>query len=116
MGDIAKLPKWAQEEIQLLKSNLATAKIRAASAFGETETRVEIDRYRRPAIGGEPRCFLPDRTSICFAVDGGKIDVTMHDGRLRIWGTNFSGHFNVRSDSSNVLTVGFEPRAERVEP
>ena len=106
-----RLPKWAQNEIERLMSDIETSENRTAAAIGERETAIEIDPFR--AIDGRPRCFLGEGAEVRFHLDGGDINIRLSGGRVEIAANAKTGdHFSVRPHVSNVVSVGFELRAK----
>jgi hypothetical protein len=110
MNDVSRLPKWAQAEIQRLQRDVKSAEERLAAAFGNTETRIEIDPYRKYQGDGEGRRFVPNNTTIRFLLEEhGEIDVRLRDNELILQASGRVGCFCVKPQASNVVHAGFVP-------
>jgi hypothetical protein len=102
--DISKLPKWAQNEIELLRRDLNSAKNEAhqlrEKAFGGSGI-VAIEEYE---IDG-PNTFLPDTASIVFSFGSEwweKITVTHEGTSIKVRG---GAAIKVSPEVANVVSV-----------
>lgn len=105
-AQFARLPKWAQSELQRLNANIADAEERARAAFGADETTIEVSPHRS-AEDGQARTFLPDRTVIRFRLATGYVEASIRDGSLHLLAGR---RLSVRPWASNVVTVEDDPR------
>jgi hypothetical protein len=103
-NDIAKLPKWAQNEIEILRRDLNSAKNEVnqlrEKAFGGSGI-VAIEEYE---IDG-PNTFLPDTASIVFSLGGEwweKITVRRNGTSVDVMG---GADIIVRPEVSNVVSI-----------
>lgn len=100
-GDVAKLPKWAQDHVRVLRMRLQEAHERLAD--GPEDSNVIADPYSTPPL------FLARDTAIRFVLEptgtrqAGHITVSLRDGRLNLMGTV---SIDVRPHSGNVVSVG----------
>lgn len=93
----AKLPKWAQHELERLERDLAYAKKRLAD--GPEDSRVFADPYSDP-----PRPLGRD-TSIDFKLGEGwgqRINVRIEDDGIKIMGGN---RLSIIPKASNVVHI-----------
>lgn len=104
-GDITKLPKWAQRDIQRLESDLRHTKqeLREMQAHDGAPTEVFIWK-------GTDMVPLPRRTQIRFLVRAGEehgpsFDVSIRDGRLRIYGSRW---YAIHPSASNTIDIKIE--------
>jgi hypothetical protein len=105
--DTKRLPRWAQDLITRAERRAEAAEQMVQATLGNTVSRIEVDPYKLHA--SKPRCFIPEHQVIRFTLgDGGHIDVRIREGRLYVAAGGFNV-LSVRPESSNVVTVGFEP-------
>ncbi len=79
MSDIAKLPKWAQEKIEVLEMRLKEMEARARAYEEKKPTKVFV-KYLM-LMSNDPPLYLPDDRQIRFVL--GKADWQYLDVRLR---------------------------------
>lgn len=114
-GDVSKLPRWAQQRIERLEADYASAveRLRARDAG---ETVVEVRAY-----GGTGDGFhLSDDAAVQWTLpylarDGRPATVEVRLGRDATWLTVHAsgGALNVRPSVSNSVLIGVEQQAER---
>lgn len=86
MGDITKLPKWAQEEISKLESDVKYWQTKYKTFDGQMKTRIQVDgRFNK-----DTDTYLPEHSTVSFKlkeddVPFRAIDVTIVKGVLRIY-------------------------------
>src|SRR5437667_118977 len=98
----AKLPRWAQQELKVLRMRLDEARLVIANTVGTTPTKVELNPHR---MTGDPGAmFLPNSTTVQFKSDHGTFDVGLRNGRLEI-STSFWGGIAVLPRAANVVSV-----------
>lgn len=98
-----RLPRWARDEIQRLRSDLEDSNKRLRAAFGETPTKVEVDPHRH-MDGDDRRVFLPDYTLVRFTIKSGEtIDVHLRDGLLEVRGSGT--RISVLPRAANVVQI-----------
>jgi hypothetical protein len=107
-NDETKLPRWAQNALDVARADARSAEERLAAALGTTESRVEIDPYSQLVGRGRSRTFVPDSTTIRFKIRGGHIDVQLKDERLEIMGSGPVGSFSIKPSASNNIYVTFD--------
>ena len=98
---IPKLPKWAQQYIDKLEKDIVVLE--------EERERVESGEtaiYWSIWPGDEH--YLPDRAAFTVYTEHGIIEVSLRDGKLRVYG--YSGRLIVRPEVTNVITVEVEKR------
>jgi len=81
MGNIAKLPKWAQIELNRLEGNVAYWKAKAYQISGTeaTDTTVRMSH-------GNDDLLLPKGSTVKFQTDGGRFEIKTADEGIEIFG------------------------------
>lgn len=74
--DVSKLPKWAQQELEMLRKNLAYWQKRALA--GPDDSNTVLEPY---AKGGRP---LGTDVTVRFLLPNGWIDARTEDGRVLV--------------------------------
>lgn len=101
--NVKTLPKWAQEEIEILELRLLEARKQVKELTNQEPTRIEVEPYY---AYGKPLSYLPDRTRIRFTVGSelptfhNGIDVTLRDDHVEIHGADT---LQINPYSSNVI-------------
>lgn len=104
----ARLPKWAQDELAILRRDLESVKRYADELRGH---RGESDTYVQNYLHGD--YALPARSRIAFHLlpDDGRvrrsIKVHVEDGVLNVQGDDM---IDIRPQASNSLTIKFRGR------
>lgn len=82
MEDVKKLPKWAQDRINLLEESLKDEKARVATFLGKKPSRVSIRHWNGDIHDIK---FMPEET-YRFQVDGESdyVEVTIVDKHLSV--------------------------------
>lgn len=97
-----KLPKWAQQELFILRSNLDSARKAAYPEDFEANTFVrDYSRGDRPIGFNTPIKFYPDDSL-------GTIEVRVQDGRVNV--RTDGGRLIIRPDVSNVIWIEVDER------
>lgn len=97
---IAKLPKWAQLELNRLRRDLVLAESKLDQIENATGPLRHTDGKR--VVG------IPERNTIEADIDGRIIEIEMREGVLRI--SAKSGSLRIRPDFANVVHVWAEGR------
>lgn len=101
MGDISKLPKWAQRRISTLESNVSYWRDQVESAISG-DTNVFMDTAGK-------RIGLPMDTCIIFIIEGGEIRANVTTRGLSIHGETFRiADMFISPESSNSVKIGFK--------
>lgn len=109
MNDITKLPKWARHEIERLRVNAKAMELDMAAIVGATPTKIEIDPYRHHRDEDMPRLFIPEKETVAFTIDGGRIDVRLRDNAVEICAVSLGERsLVVQPHVSNVIVCRFE--------
>jgi len=99
--DRTKLPKWAQSEFDRLESDLHSAEKKMREMMGTSNEGTEVYLWQ-----GTENFPLPKRSQIRFRCDPARdyphFDVSIRDGRLRIYG---SGCFTIQPQSANSVDL-----------
>lgn len=97
-----KLPKWAQTEIKVLRSDNQSLKIKLNEMFGEAETNTYIEDLldKKPLIKD---------ASISFSITGGTVRCRVDRfGNLDINSDSRVGKsFSILPNASNSITIKF---------
>lgn len=106
--DMKKLPKWAQNRIEVLEMNLASAKKEVEQVYSDnpTDTFIPSEAY----AGGHPRMNLPNKARVEFKPkDGEAIQVhLMYDDHKGIYVTTNRGTLRVTPWAANVVKIYVE--------
>lgn len=96
MGDVNKLPRWAQNRIEKLEADVAYWEGRVVEAeTGETNT----------FLGDWPvNKGLPNDSRIVFNLPGGQVDVQIKDDHLRVMARG-GGSLEIQPHVSNVIHI-----------
>ncbi len=78
-----RLPKWAQTEIENLRSDALALQGAAAAAIGHVHTRIQVNPYA-DLMGREHKCFIPDRETVRFQFGRNYIDVHFEGEALSV--------------------------------
>ena len=95
MGDVSKLPKWAQRHIETLEMRVREERAKTDEALALSDLQVGRDRHVMVA---------PSNKTLFFDADGDGISVKHEKGVLKIragWGSSLS----VRPVVSNEIRV-----------
>lgn len=105
-NDETKLPKWAQTELQRLRSNMLSLEKKLQAFAGVDKTKIQIDPY---SGRGRHPMYLPDSITVRFTVDGGNIDLRLRDGRLEVSASSpgAADHLSVWPRASNMVWLTF---------
>lgn len=106
MNDITKLPKWAQQEITRAREEVAQMHRDVSMVVGGTPSAIEVDPHRTYRHADLPRMFLPENYAVRFSIEGGWVEVSIHDGRVRVIG-EAGLPFAVLPNCSNVIELQF---------
>lgn len=104
--DVKKLPKWAQQKIELLEQNLdyQTKQLLQFGPNAGGKSNVWLEMH--PTTDAPP-FYLPDRTEITFRFENdARISVRLKAGALSIYCP--TGALQVHPEMSNVITVSGE--------
>lgn len=102
--DITKLPKWAQDEIARLRSDLAYTEKRLTAVTGERPTNIEVDSFG--AMTGKQRKFLDNHSRLKFILkNGSEVHVSLSgDGKhIEIYGHGGAGALAVYPRAANSV-------------
>jgi hypothetical protein len=104
---IARLPKWAQSELDRLTKDVAYWKAKATEGPEDSDTAV--------AHGGHPEVLqnLQPGARVLFQTGAGMLEAHVKDGRLairceRVGKLRAGGYVKVLPHSSNVILVDVE--------
>ena len=97
MGDITKLPKWAQIEINRLEGNVAHWKAKAYQVSGAEAT----DTTARMSYGDED-ILLPKGCTVTFQTDRGCFNVSTNEDGVDVYGDSA---LSVRPCVTNHITL-----------
>ena len=96
-GKVENLPKWAQDRIELLETNLEYFKKALEVYNRKGEGPIIIDRH------SDCPMRLPSRADISFETkNGGYFTVALRDEQLKIYSTH---RIAVMPDAANVVTI-----------
>ena len=105
-GDISKLPKWAQRDIQVLEANLRSARRKLKEIAGEGETEVYLQQHMENDIplpaGSQIRFMVPGRGQ---PNDRHHIDARVEGDGLRLYGSRC---VEIRPGSANNILIVLE--------
>lgn len=96
----AKLPRWAQDELDQLRRALRDADLKAEAARLATrpdDTNTTVER-RDGTIG------LPNGAKVSFELPGGGIDVRVEDSHLLVMGEGFDP-LMVMGQATNAIRI-----------
>lgn len=103
---IAKLPKWAQNEILRLRADIKSADAKLRKALGEEPSRVLVNPY------GDVPLYLRDHETVRFYLTGemrdGYIDVTLEPYRGTVRVSSGTALIKVIPGAGNVIRVASE--------
>ena len=99
----AKLPKWAQDELRILRMRLEEAKASISQLEGATSDQSRIQLRN---IDEAPR-FLRDRSHISYTLPNGQVDVWFDNSeRLCVTATSGMGDtLVILPNANNSITV-----------
>jgi hypothetical protein len=100
-GKIESLPKWAQDEIAMLRRNCAEFERMLKVAGGEVETRIYSNPHQLP--GDMPRRFIDSTDTVRFEAKSGGLDVSIFSGEMEI--SSYTDGLCVLPISSNRIMV-----------
>jgi hypothetical protein len=110
--DIKKLPKWAQEMIVGLRRDLDEARAQFDNFVGTKPTKVKLDPDGASIRSGVYPRFLPERSSVEFALKAGEIETRLDEIQnelvVRVMATGNS-QLVVEPESSNVVRLRLIP-------
>ncbi|MET8684810.1 hypothetical protein ABZV77_11390 [Streptomyces sp. NPDC004732] len=103
-----KLPKWAQEELRLLRMRLREADKVIAEMHGQNPS---TDIFVRDYVNGD--WDLPKHSRVLFMLEPKnpkrfsrkEIEVSVRDGELYVYGTST---LRITPNVSNVVKIGFD--------
>lgn len=99
----SKLPRWAQMEIDKLKSDCVYYKERAEQIAGDKETNVSIDH------GLDHLIPLPHNSRIRFNIDDDQYVIVKHDkDRLEVYNSLGNKSMVIKPNASNIFYIQFE--------
>lgn len=99
MGDVSKLPKWAQWEIERLSRDLEYQTEKARTFFGGEKSRVRLEHFPQPL----EECFIPSNTSVAFQLADGWVRCHLdQDGTLCVSGDDA---ISLRPRAANLVWV-----------
>ena len=100
-GNFDRLPKWAQQDMLRMESDLQAAEKKIREMAGESNEGTEVFIW-----SGLDNIPLPARSQIRFRCEADHnyrhFDVSIRDGNLRIYG---SGTFTVQPQSANSVEL-----------
>lgn len=100
-GKLDRLPKWAQTEMRRLESDNRQLKKKNREMMGNTDSPTEVYIWE-----GMDMIPLPHRTQIRFQTFAGNknayFDVSIRDGRLRIYGSRW---YAIHPSASNTVDI-----------
>lgn len=101
MGDITKLPRWAQQKIETQQRDIEYWKNIANAGPDNSDTF--IDRYisENKPLGERP-------TIVFLLADGNRIQVRLDESRHFVYATSIDHSVVVQPQSSNVVRVGVQ--------
>lgn len=109
--DLSKLPRWAQEEIQVLRHNNAALRQELANVCGEEPTTAYWETYGMTDPTGRKMYLPAGRVVFDLGKDKFGVQHTMRldvsrtlDGVVGVWVNASGGHLRVVPQSSNVLS------------
>jgi hypothetical protein len=105
MGDITKLPRWAQDEIERLTREALSWKGQALAASSAGGGMTDTVLRRRP----EPDRGLPMGATVAFKGISGEVEVRMECGGGRVELRAPNGSLVVEPFTSNVVVVSSKP-------
>lgn len=97
--EINKLPKWAQQRINTLQSNVEYYKSQVDQITGKEKTKVSIDRFDK-----DPS-FLPKNSRIKYILKEGEITITHQKNTLEVHAKAYNADLAIRPVVNNVLKI-----------
>lgn len=113
---LARLPKWAQERIQLLERDLSREREKAQRHLSQEPTRIGLGYHTAQDKMGEPRVWLPDDEHVTFFLEDRQrpgdrsisFSFDRHSGGVQVRSTD--GPLQIEPQASNVAVLNVSER------